>query len=147
MLCSPGGRRTLHLAQAGAYKSNFGPGHTVSWEASTATSTNMSGALSPAYSCPAYNAPDCRSTETDKITLKCISRDRQSQSHHQLPTVMLSNTRALTNKIDEVEGILKHNNVDVAAVVEIWMSPRIPVECTHISGYNVFHKLRKEGRC
>ena len=59
---------------------------------------------------------------------------------------MLSNTRALTNKNDEVEGILKHNNVDVAAIIETWMSPGIPVEYTHISGYNVFHKLRKEGR-
>ena len=55
--------------------------------------------------------------------------------------------RALTNKIDEVEGILKHNNVDVAAITETWMSPRIPVECTDISGYNVFRKLRKEGHC
>ena len=56
---------------------------------------------------------------------------RQVKPKYDIPTVLLSNTRALTNKIDKLEGVLHSNNVDSAAITETWMSASIPESCTH----------------
>ena len=42
--------------------------------------------------------------------------------NYDLPTVFLSSTRALTNTIDELGGILHTTDIDIAAITETWMS-------------------------
>ena len=56
--------------------------------------------------------------------------------------MLLSNTRALTNKVDELEGVFKLSDVDVAVITETWTSSVVPDECAHVSGYCAFHKRR-----
>ena len=44
--------------------------------------------------------------------------------------------------VDELEGVFKLNDVDVAVITEIWMSTAVPDECNHINGYCTFRKRR-----
>lgn len=58
------------------------------------------------------------------------------------PAILLSNTNALTNKTDELEGMLHFNDLDVAAITETWVSDSIPEQCLQISNCNMWQKPR-----
>ena len=68
----------------------------------------------------------------------------QVKPEYDIPTVLLSNTntRPLTNKTDELEGVHHSNNVAVAAITKTWMCASIPESCTHKGGFSACHMPR-----
>ena len=64
----------------------------------------------------------------------------------QLPKFFLSNVRAITNKIDELDVVLKTNDVDLAGITETWLNLNVPESCVHIQGYNLVRNDRVEKR-
>ena len=78
--------------------------------------------------------------------LHSIPKTRSAVSTPYLPIMLLSNTRVMTNKVDELEGVFKLNDVDVAVITEAWMSSAVPDKCAHINGYCAFHKRRPLAR-
>ena len=57
----------------------------------------------------------------------------------QLPTMLLSNTRSLTNKVD---GVMRNNNVDIAVITETWLTAAVPQQAADIAGYCTHHGMR-----
>ena len=60
-----------------------------------------------------------------------------------LPTLLLSNVTSLANKIDELTVTTKSSGPDIVAVTEEW---QITPEISTITGYTLFHHLRKNKR-
>ncbi|KAI8485726.1 hypothetical protein Bbelb_365600 [Branchiostoma belcheri] len=61
-----------------------------------------------------------------------------------VPTFLLTNARSLLNKLDEFQGVLSNNDVDIAAVSETWFTPTTPEQT--IDGYTVYTKSRTSRR-
>ena len=61
---------------------------------------------------------------------------------HYSCTVLLSNTRALMNKLNELLGVLNCNAVDAAVITETRLSANIPQTCSDILGYTAYHRTR-----
>lgn len=66
----------------------------------------------------------------------------KAHTQFQLPKLLLSNTRALTNKLDELSGVLQINNVDIAIITESWLSSTGAQQSAGITGYTDYHKAR-----
>ena len=60
---------------------------------------------------------------------------------HQLPNFLLSNVRSLTNKVDELDVILRQNNIHIAAITETW---QLDETSGRMAGYKVFLNTRTD---
>ena len=58
-----------------------------------------------------------------------------------MPRVFLSNACRLTNKMDELLGVLQHNKIDIAVVTESWLKPESE-GISQLQEYNTFNKNR-----
>ena len=56
--------------------------------------------------------------------------------------MLLTNTRSLVNKFDEMEIVLQQEIIDVAVITESWFHPLLPEHMLAIDGYNLFSKCR-----
>ena len=59
-----------------------------------------------------------------------------------IPSLLISNTRSLTCKVDELECVARQNNADVICVTESWLTKDIPVLGIAMSDFMVFRKDR-----
>ena len=59
-----------------------------------------------------------------------------------IPSLLISNTRSLTCKVDELECVARQNNADVICVTESWLTKDIPVSAIAMSDFMVFRKDR-----
>ncbi|MEL7522972.1 MAG: endonuclease/exonuclease/phosphatase family protein, partial [Cyanobacteria bacterium J06553_1] len=63
-----------------------------------------------------------------------------------LPRVFLSNACCLTNKMDELEYVLLHNNIDIAAITESWFKTE-EEDISQLSQYKTYNKNREVKDC
>ena len=56
------------------------------------------------------------------------------------PTFLLCNARSLCNKIDEIDVVLRQNNVSVAAITETWSLTEVTGRLT---GYALYLRTRQ----
>ena len=63
-----------------------------------------------------------------------------------LPRVFLSNACSLTNKMDELEYVLLHNHIDIAAVTESWFKTE-KEDISQLDQYKTYNKNREEKDC
>ena len=54
-----------------------------------------------------------------------------------LPSLFLSNTRSLVNKIEDLEVVINQNDMDIACITETWLTNNIPNSVVDISGYSL----------
>ena len=73
----------------------------------------------------------------DQQQPRALTKIPSVKPDYELPRVLLSNTRSLTNKLDELTGVMELNNVDVAAITETWVTRSVPEKYLQISGYTV----------
>ena len=71
-------------------------------------------------------------------------------SHYQyyvlfLPTFLNANLRSMNNKVDDIDIVLKHNNVDIACMTETWLQDSIPKQIVAMLGYTT-HWNDQEGK-
>ena len=52
----------------------------------------------------------------DQQQPRALTKIPRVKPDYELPRVLLSNTQGLTNKLDELTGVMELNNVDVAAI-------------------------------
>ena len=71
-----------------------------------------------------------------------ILRKAKHQKSYDIPVILSTNVRALTNKVDEIQQILELNSVSAICITETWLLPNVPDSCVAIPGYNLFCKDR-----
>ena len=71
-----------------------------------------------------------------------ILRKVKHQKSYDIPAILSTNVRALTNKVDEIQQIVELNSVSAICITETWLSPNVPDSCVAIPGYNLFCKDR-----
>ena len=60
-----------------------------------------------------------------------------------LPRFFLSNAQSLPNKMDELQYVLQHNNVDIAVITESWLKAEQEETC-QLPEYKSYNKNRQE---
>ena len=63
-----------------------------------------------------------------------------------MPSVYLCNACSLTNKMDELWGVLQHNKIDIAVITESWLKPENE-QISQLQEYKTFNKCREEKDC
>ena len=71
-----------------------------------------------------------------------ILRKVKHQKSYDIPAILSTNVRALTNKVDEIQQIVELNSVSAICITETWLLPNVPDSCVAIPGYNLFCKDR-----
>jgi len=59
-----------------------------------------------------------------------------------LPSIYLANACCLTNKVDELDVIMKQNTIDIAVITETWFKDDT-LNIGTIQGYHLFNKIRQ----
>ena len=72
----------------------------------------------------------------------CISIPLLPTTQTSLPSLFLSNTRSLVNKIEDLEIVIKNNDVDIACIPETWLTANTADPVVDISGYTIAPKDR-----
>ena len=55
-----------------------------------------------------------------------ILRKVKHQKSYDIPAILSTNVRALTNKVDEIQKIVELNSVSAICITETWLSPNVP---------------------
>jgi hypothetical protein len=72
---------------------------------------------------------------------------RTSQQYRpNLPNILLTHTRSVVSKVDELETILRTNNIDIGALTETWINTSVPPDLIEITDYVCYGKDRNDGR-
>ncbi len=59
-----------------------------------------------------------------------------------LPAVFMTNAQSVNNKMDELEVILRQEQIDICVITETWFKPDMPSSQTDINGFSMFSKSR-----
>ena len=104
--------------------------------------SNDSGSIENAIGVRITNRyPMARSNRSRNLS--CIRRIPYAKSYD-LPTVLVSNTRALSNKVDELHQVATLNMVNVMCITETWLSQSVPDHAVSIPGFlPIFRNDRK----
>lgn len=62
------------------------------------------------------------------------------------PTFFLSNTRSLVNKIEDLETVIRENQIDIACITETWLTDNIPNSTIEIRNYSLVRNDRSTGK-
>ena len=71
-----------------------------------------------------------------------VLRKVKHQKFYDIPVILSTKVRALTNKVDEIQEIAELNSISAICITETWLSPNVPDSCVAIPGYNLFRKDR-----
>ena len=63
-----------------------------------------------------------------------------------LPSLFLSNSRSLVNKIDELSGTVSLLSLDIVVITETWLSPNVSNSAINLNGFSIFRRDRRDGR-
>ena len=69
-----------------------------------------------------------------------VLRKIKHQKSYDIPVILSTNVRALTNKVDEIQQIVELNSISAICITETWLSPNVSDSCVAIPGYNLFCK-------
>ena len=83
---------------------------------------------------------------SDVNNARTFSSRPSVQPKASIPSLLISNTRYLTCKVDELECVTRQNNTDVICVTESWLTKDIPVSAIAMSDFMVFRKDRSVSR-
>ena len=83
---------------------------------------------------------------SDVNNARTFSSRPSVQPKASIPSLLISNTRSLTCKVDELECVARQNNADVICVTESWLTKDIPVSAIAMSDFMVFRKDRSVSR-
>ena len=79
------------------------------------------------------------------IPINCNSSIANATSYYKkssLPSLFLSNTRSLVNKIEDLEVVINQNDVDIVCITETWLTNNISNSVVDISNYTLVRKDR-----
>ena len=65
-----------------------------------------------------------------------------NKKFYQIPSVLSTNVRSVTNKINELHQVALLNRTDAICVTESWLKPDIPDSSVSLPNYNIFRKDR-----
>lgn len=75
--------------------------------------------------------------------VRCVPELRKrALGSRRIPTVILSNLRSISNKVDEVELLLRDHKPDVAVFTETWLDSETPNHAVDIDRYLTFRRDR-----
>ncbi len=69
-----------------------------------------------------------------------------SNASYTLPSLFLSNSRSLVNKIDELSGTVSLLSLDIVVITETWLSPNVSNSAINLNGFSIFRRDRRDGR-
>ena len=77
------------------------------------------------------------------LAMNCINISTGTRITSKVPKFLITNACHVSNKVDELHGVVKLNNVTVAIVTESWLTDSVPSTAISISqSLNVFRKGR-----
>ena len=93
-------------------------------------------------------ARDHRSTRNynSGILSNCRKIKLGSNISYTLPSLFLSNSRSLVNKIDELSGTISLLSLDIVVIRETWLSPNVSNLAINLNGFSIFRRDRRDGR-
>ena len=59
-----------------------------------------------------------------------------------LPSILLTNIRSVTNKIEELSVVLTSNNISICCITESWLTEKISTSLIDVTGYTCYRKDR-----
>ena len=59
-----------------------------------------------------------------------------------IPNILICNLRSLSPKIDELDCVMEHNDVDIACITETWLTDEIPESQVSLKDFTLFRKDR-----
>jgi hypothetical protein len=63
-----------------------------------------------------------------------------------VPSLFLSNSRSLVNKIDELSGTVSNLLADIIVITETWLTSNVDSAVINLSGFSIFRRDREDGR-
>ena len=120
-------------------------------------------------SCPPKNLTDSHKVPSTMIPVRITARNHRSirnynsgilsncrnlrkiklgsnASYTFLPSLFLSNSRPLVNKIDELSGTVSLLSLDIVVITETWLSPYVSNSAINLNGFSIFRRDRRDGR-
>ena len=83
-----------------------------------------------------------RQISSNLIQIACCNIQSSPITKVSLPSLFLSNTVSLVNKIEDLEIVIKNNNADIVCITETWPSANIEDSVVDISVYTIVRKDR-----
>ena len=83
-----------------------------------------------------------RRISSSLIQIPCCNIQSSPTTKVSLPSLFLSNTRYLVNKIEDLETVIKNNDADIVCITETWLSANIADSVVDISDYTIVRKDR-----
>ena len=81
------------------------------------------------------------------VTTNCIQIPTTTDRTDRKPTILsllVTNACHITNKIDELQGVIENNNVTMSIITESWLSSDIPSSSTSIGGNYITYRKDRE---
>ena len=76
----------------------------------------------------------------------CIQIPLTTDRKPTIPSLLVTNACHITNKIDELQGVIENNNVTTSIITESWLSSDIPNSSTSIGGSYIIYRKDRESR-
>ena len=78
-----------------------------------------------------------------------VLRKVKHQKSYDIPVILSTKVRALTNKVDEIQEIAEFNSISAICITETWLSPSVPDSCvaSMVTIYFARIELLREEEC
>jgi hypothetical protein len=83
-------------------------------------------------------------TTRNLITITTTNASTKKKVTSSLPTFLVSNACHITNKLDELRGMIDTNDIYVAVITESWLTSNIPDSAVSFSNISTNPLDRKE---
>jgi hypothetical protein len=83
---------------------------------------------------------ECRKSVT------CLQQIGPPKSCSYVPSLFLSNSRSLVNKIDELSGTVSNLLADIVVITETWLTSNVDSAVINLSGFSIFRRDRENCR-
>ena len=75
-----------------------------------------------------------------------VSIPTHTKSTFSFPKFVLSNVRSMTNKLDEIQGVISINTCDVLVLTESWLTSKVSDDLIAMPGYVHVRKDRPDAQ-
>lgn len=80
------------------------------------------------------------------VPSNCIKISTTTEIKSAIPSLLVTNACHITNKIDELQGVVENNNVTITIVTESWLSSEIPNSSTSIGRSYITYRKDRENK-
>ena len=108
----------------------------------------MTGGIASCHASDVIVGIDCQQQTLTQHVMPCDLNRNNTTANEALPNVLVTNVRSIRSveKIDEVDCVIRNNNIHVACLTESWLSESISSDIVSMCGFSCFRRDRNDGR-